>query len=360
MATKRCSQCVLPESYPGIDFDEAGRCHLCRSYQKPVVKGEHALKRQVSSRKGERYDVLLTLSGGRDSSYVLYYAAKVLGLRVLAITYNNGFRHPQAEKNIYEAGRRLGVEIIECTSRNQLNKRITAETLHATIPHGPGPTLQFMCRACYNGGLAFLYSIAHEKKIPFIFWGDSAVEKLSFVPIRHKALGMVHPGRVVFSPHGLSFIKFLGLLLAQRNEKLPPGNSPFSLKFPKLKDPNIGEIHFFDYVEWDRNEIKQIIREELGWEKPPDSISSWRFDCHLHSLVNYCHKKAIGFNHDIDGLSNMIRAGKMTRGEAMNLIEKGFDSGEWTDKMEHVCKRTLKLSDSEITTMKTWQTPVDC
>ncbi|MCG2720946.1 MAG: hypothetical protein L6290_02865 [Thermodesulfovibrionales bacterium] len=57
-------------------------------------------------------------------------------------------------------------------------------------------------------------------------------------------------------------------------------------------------------------------------------MSSWRFDCHLHALVNYCHKKAIGFNHDIDGLANMVRAGKMGRTEAMNLIERGFDSGE--------------------------------
>ncbi|MBW2324219.1 MAG: ATPase, partial [Deltaproteobacteria bacterium] len=43
-------------------------------------------------------------------------------------------------------------------------------------------------------------------------------------------------------------------------------------------------MHIFDFVEWDRNEIKKTIGDELGWRKPPDSITSWRFDCHLHSL----------------------------------------------------------------------------
>ncbi|MBW2054048.1 MAG: hypothetical protein JRI85_17755 [Deltaproteobacteria bacterium] len=103
-----------------------------------------------------------------------------------------------------------------------------------------------------------------------------------------------------------------------------------------------------------RNEIKKTIGDELGWRKPPDSITSWRFDCHLHSLVNYCHKKAIGFNHDIDGLANMVRAGKMTREEALDLIDKGFDSDEWNDELEDLVSTTLRLPASDIKTMKSW------
>ncbi|MEW6079440.1 MAG: hypothetical protein AB1724_16660, partial [Thermodesulfobacteriota bacterium] len=100
---RRCSTCILPESYPGIQFNEKGECHLCTGYQKPATKGEDALHRLLTSRKGSRYDCLVTLSGGRDSSYVLYYAVKVLGLNTLALNYDNGFRHPQALANMKTA-----------------------------------------------------------------------------------------------------------------------------------------------------------------------------------------------------------------------------------------------------------------
>jgi len=68
MSERRCSRCVLPETYPGITFDESGVCHLCNSYQKYQLAGEEALHRHLESKKGEKYDCLITLSGGRDSS----------------------------------------------------------------------------------------------------------------------------------------------------------------------------------------------------------------------------------------------------------------------------------------------------
>ena len=84
MTEQCCSHCILPESYPGIIFDENGICHLCNSYQKHHVKGGEELRRLITSKKAEKYDCLVTLSGGRDSSYTRYYAIKVLGLRALA------------------------------------------------------------------------------------------------------------------------------------------------------------------------------------------------------------------------------------------------------------------------------------
>lgn len=354
MSEYRCSQCVLPETYPDINFDINGKCQLCRSYQKPMVRGEEELRRLVYSKRGERYDGLVTLSGGRDSTYVLYYAVKVLGLRILAVNYDNGFRHAQAVENVRTACQSLGAHLMEVRSVANLNARITAHALHVTIPFGPGTPLQFMCRHCYNGGLTFVYSTAEQYKIPFILWGDSLIEKLTFIPIRGKFLNFQNPIRYFVSPRALSFSKFLYLLMVQRNECLPSGNSRFDVRCPKLKNNHIREVHLFDYIEWDRREIKRSITEELGWRKPSEKLSTWRFDCHLHSLVNYCHKKAVGFNHDIDGLANMVRAGKMDRSEAIDLIERGFDSDEWTEELEYLVKDILRLPEKDIISMKSW------
>ncbi|MBI3921391.1 MAG: hypothetical protein HY318_08255 [Armatimonadetes bacterium] len=351
---RRCTQCVLPEQYPEIRFDEYGVCHLCRAYKPPPVKGEAELRKIVSSKKGQKYDCIVALSGGRDSTFVIWYVTKVLQLRTIAATYDNGFRHPLALENAREACRRTGAELAEVRSKDNLNARIASAAVQSGIPFGPGACLHFCCYHCYNGGLSFLYTIVDQFKIPFIFWGDAYVELQSFLPVKRKFIGYKKPFQHLFSSRWLSFLKMLRLISAQRNESRPPGNSPFSLKFPRLKGPYTRELHLYDYIEWDRNRIKTVISEELGWQKPPETLSSWRFDCRLHELVNYCHKKAVGFNHGIDGLANMVRAGKMTRDEAMDLIDQGYDSDEWTEEVDDLARNKLKLTDSDIRTMKSW------
>ena len=317
------------------------------------MKGAEALREKLASAEGGRYDCLVTLSGGRDSSYVLYYAAKVLGLKTLALNYDNGFRHPQARANMDNACRRSGVELLQFQSRNNLNIRTTASALRASIPFGPGACCQFICRQCYTGGLSFLYSTAEKYRIPFILWGDSLIERVTFIPVRNR-LFFKSPLRYLVSARSGQFVRFLYLLRKLRNEALPSGNSRLDVRYPRLHTPGIEEVHLFDYIEWDRREIKRAISEELGWRKPPGSVSSWRFDCYLHGLVNYCHKKAIGFNHDIDGLANMVRAGKMTRDEAMELIDRGFDSDQWNEELEALVTRTLDLPATDIQTIKSW------
>jgi hypothetical protein len=354
MTERRCNCCILPETYPGIAFDDNGVCHLCKSYQKPQLKGKEELRRFITSKKGEKYDCLVTLSGGRDSTYALYYAVKVLGLRTLVFSYDIGFRHVQALKNMKEACRRLDTDLVEFRSKDNLNARMAASAVHTCIPFGPGAACHFMCYHCYNGGLGFLYSTAEKHRIPFVLWGDSVIELLTFLPVRRKVMGFQRLLRYACSSRCFSFFRFLYLVMVQRNEMLPSGNFPLGLSFPKLRNREIEEVHLFDYIEWDRNEIKRVITDKLGWRKPPEKLSSWRFDCHLHSLVNYCTKKAIGFNHDLDGLANMVRAGKMERAEAMDLIEKGFDSGEWNEELEELTRRVLKLPESDINTMKAW------
>ena len=349
----RCNNCILPDSYPGITFNEEQICHLCDTYQKPAVKGEDALRRVLAPVKGDKYDCITTLSGGRDSTYVLYYATKVLGLRTLALNYDNGFRHPQAQANMEVACECAGADFLQFKSKDNLNARIVASALRTTIPYGPGASCQLMCRQCYIGGLSFLYSTAEEYKIPYILWGDSIIERITFIPIRNKMF-FKSPLRYLLSLQSTHFIRFLLLLRQLRNEKLPTGNSRMDVRFPKLLTPGTEEVHLFDYIEWDRNKIITTITDSLGWRKPAEAISTWRFDCHLHALLNYCHKKAIDFNHDIDGLANMVRAGKMMRDEAMGLIEKGFDSDEWTDELDHLASEVIGLTDSEVEIMKSW------
>ena len=92
----------MPETVPGITFDKDGICSFCLSYQKEEYLGEEELERIIASIKKEdnEYDCIVPLSGGRDSSYVLYMAKAIYDLRVLAVSYDNEFRTDQALVNM--------------------------------------------------------------------------------------------------------------------------------------------------------------------------------------------------------------------------------------------------------------------
>ena len=81
----RCSKCILPEVYPNITFDNEGVCNYCKELQKIEYLGSLKLKEDlVKLKKDEgKYDCLVPVIGGKDSTYVLYQMSKVYDMRVL-------------------------------------------------------------------------------------------------------------------------------------------------------------------------------------------------------------------------------------------------------------------------------------
>jgi len=111
---KRCSRCVLPVNYPGIRFDDDGVCNFCHGTEEIKLLGEEKFLEVIDKfRNGPgKYDCMVAMSGGRDSTYVLWYAVKKLGLRTLACFVDNGFVPEQTHKNVKTATERLGVDLV--------------------------------------------------------------------------------------------------------------------------------------------------------------------------------------------------------------------------------------------------------
>ncbi len=96
-----CTKCVLPDTFPGISFDEAGVCNYCRNTPIPDAQEKQAhLKNSKpfseSKRSKHSFDVLLAFSGGKDSTYTLYTLRKPYDMKVLAFVFDNGFVSDQA------------------------------------------------------------------------------------------------------------------------------------------------------------------------------------------------------------------------------------------------------------------------
>jgi glutamine---fructose-6-phosphate transaminase (isomerizing) len=308
---KRCSRCIMPDTAKAIKFDKNGLCQLCRDYKEFIPKGEQELGKEIERYLNEKtdYNCIVPVSGGRDSSYALYYAKEILGLKPLAVHNDNDFETEVATKNLEAITKSLNVPLIRVCSKNNISKKIVAEKLKMNSSFGPGLIVDQTCEACKYGFESGAYNIARKKGINLIIWGDSKDE--STEPY-HKLTQHKIPTKLerLLSPNAVSMFKYKYYFDKMKKEYGP--DSPDSLK----------EIHLYDYIRWDRKVIVNTIQAKMGWSVPVDSPTTWRIDCSLIPLVNYLTEKAYGVSKIELGFSNMVRSGKMDRSDALKQVEQ--------------------------------------
>ena len=124
---KLCQKCVLPETFPGIRFDKEGVCNYCRDWVSITVLGEERLKEKLEKfrNKGDKYDVLVPISGGRDSSFTLYNVIYKFDARALALTVDSGFITEEGYRNISKITDVLDVKHIWIRNKrkNEISKK---------------------------------------------------------------------------------------------------------------------------------------------------------------------------------------------------------------------------------------------
>jgi hypothetical protein len=276
---------------------------------------ENAIK--LTKGKNNTYDCIVPVSGGRDSTYVLFAAKRELHLKVLAVSHDNEFRNEQALINIRNACKILDVDFISVRSR----RNIAHKMVRSGIRCSPSLRLFGLCRACSYGYRSVVYRMAEKYCVPLILWGESqaeatqAMEKRAFDHLDLKG----GRGPTLWNPN---FFMNLYYSLMQRYEFPVHGNRILDWGVPFLKNKNIKELRLFDCIPWDRKKIKETITKELGWEKPKNHVSTWRTDCELHALVNYSYFKLFGCSKDCFGYCKMINGGQMKREEALEQEEK--------------------------------------
>jgi hypothetical protein len=172
--TVRCARCLYDETVPGISFDEQGVCNYCHMHDqldREYPTGEEGQKRlraladkiRAEGRR-KKYDVIVGVSGGCDSSYMLYLT-KNLGLRPLAVHFDNTWDSTVAVENIHDVLNKLDVDLYTYVVDNKEYDDIYRSFLKAGLPDVEAPT---------DIGLAVTLNKAAEKfGVRYIFEGHS-------------------------------------------------------------------------------------------------------------------------------------------------------------------------------------------
>lgn len=330
---KRCTVCNLPSNYPGITFDEKGVCSICKKKEKQVqYKGINQLKKDIKaildkSDKDREYDCVVGYSGGRDSSYLLYFAKEVLKLKVLAITLEHDFIPKQTRKNIENLAWKLGVEV-KFIKNDALNK--CGRQCVKAWSKNPDPAMcATFCTGCRYGIKKIIPQYARKHHIPILLVGNTPYEKINYrvnllcgnakkytkgAKIKGYAKKLLQNPSYLLSPNSmhkqwLDFISYEG----KKGENV----NPTTIK------------PFYDYIEWKEEEVIPTI-QKLGWKYDESLNSSWRSDCFANLLRQYYYKRLLGFN-DLDVYyARMIRNQKISKEEALKKIE---EEGKYDDEV---------------------------
>ncbi|MBI5472754.1 MAG: hypothetical protein HY961_10465 [Ignavibacteriae bacterium] len=314
----RCTICVTPDSYPGLTLNTDGVCNHCEEYfklygdwrsSKAERKASFEKFVTIAKRRSRSYDALVPLSGGKDSTYVLYLASKVYKLRVLCYTFDNGFQSDVAKENIRAAAHASGADLVTYRPNPDMMMSLYRHFLkHAGM----------FCPVCMRGITAGEFMISDTFDVPLVLKGTSRRTEERLAPEIFQD-GNISFFRKVLKQH--PFDGNVGALLYDRSlwGKLQRGM--FLLSRGRLRTGRI-DLYMPDYFEWNYAEIFRVISQEMGWKRLPDRDE--HIDCIAEPLVHYYirEQKIPELTQSTLRYSAEIRDGQMTREDALRIVEQ--------------------------------------
>lgn len=331
---KECVRCIMSKSSDkSITFDTNGVCNHCLRYDELVEsrifsgqKGQQKLNELVAkikkSGKGKKYDCIVGVSGGVDSTYVAYLSKK-LGLRPLAIHFDNGWNSNLAVVNIEKTLSLLGIDLDTYVIDWDEFKDLQLSFLRASVPDGEIPT--------DHGIDAVLWQKAAQHGIKYILSGmNFATESLS-VP------------DWAYGHSDWRYIKDIHKKFGHVKLKTFPHFGFFRLGYDNIiRQTRI--VSLLNYVDYNKSEAMDLLQRELGWTyyggKHYESIYTRFFQ-------GYVLPNKFGIDKRVGHCSDLINSGQMTRKEALDEVSRsGYDPDLLSTDMDFV-KKKLNLNDEE-------------
>ncbi len=343
---ERCDTCVLPRSGELIPFDGA-TCSLCIGGRRPntTQMSPDVLEDFVESIKqaghGRRYDCVVGVSGGRDSTYMLHQLVRRHGLRCVAGYYRTPYTPDTIDENVVRLTDRLGVKLIRLDIDHAYHNRWARRAVMLWHDDPTPVHANLACAPCKQVNREIV-KLARRYRVRYLAMGSN----------RHEAVQLaisVSDGRsgrnkAVSRATGSLRLASIGIVALSRSRRLwrflpvgIKGGLYITQDAPILHFlyPEITTFSYFYYAGWDEQECEAVLRD-VGWELPPGCNTSWRADCTFAEVKNRMFEQMTGLTYVDAFFSNRIRAGDLTRDEALRRLEvEGRPSRE---RLQEACE----------------------
>lgn len=326
---KICSRCIYDSSVPSIIFDEKGVCNYCKMTDDLVAeygtgnsKGQQIISDIIKeiklAGKNKKYDCVVGVSGGTDSSFMLHWAVEN-GLRPLAVHYDNTYNTAIATQNITSITSKLNIDLFTIVVDNHEVDDIYRAFFLSNVSELDASTDIALAETMYRA--ADKFGIKH------------VLEGHSFIEEGISPLGKNYfDGKYIASIH-----KQFGKIKL----KTYP-NMPFWTFMKWIAVKKIKKIRPYWYLNYNKEEAKILLKEKYGWQDYGGHHLENRMTAFSHS-VYFPQKFHIDYRNNT--LAAKVRNGKMKREDA---IKEYYEIPPYIEEgLVDYIKKRMKFSDEE-------------
>jgi N-acetyl sugar amidotransferase len=346
---KFCIKCVMPDTKPDLTFDERGVCDACRTFERKHGSAENSIdwaerKKEFESiieeHKGKSpsgYDCLIPVSGGKDSTYQVYFIKEVCGLNPLCVTFEPTLPTRIGRKNL-DMLNRLGVDLIHFKRNPIVYEKMVMEGFRR-VGDNEWPN--------HLGIFTTPFHFAVRFKISLIIWGECPQMEYGGPTEARQAKTLDkrwlydYGGLIGNRPEDMVSEK-LGITLRDLSMYIWPSKED-------LEEVGVRGIFLGAYFKWDVPKQLQIVKD-LGWETKIDRVETTyedyeNIDCYSMHIHDYLKYVKYGFGRGTDDAVRDLRNHLIDRAQALRLVE-AYDGKYPIESVRRFCTR-FKLSQEE-------------
>jgi amino acid adenylation domain-containing protein len=316
VAVVSCRRCGLPSNYPGVTLDGERICSVCRGFESYRDKADvyfrtmddlRGIVERMQRLRAGAHDCVVLLSGGKDSTYMLYRLVD-LGVRPLAFTLDNGFISPQAKANIRRVAAALGIDHV-FGSTPAMNQ-IFVDSLHR---------YDNVCQGCFKTIYTLAVALARERGIRFIVTGLSR--------------GQFFETRLtedLFRMDGVTAADIDALVLEarkayhRRDDVVARSLDVDVFRGDEVFD-DVEFVDFYRYCDVGLQEMYAYLDARAPWVRPSDTGRST--NCLINDVGIFVHKAKRGYHNYALPYSWDVRLGHKTLDEATEELNDAIDVG---------------------------------
>jgi len=316
---QKCTICLLPQTHETITFNKEGICSVCGNLEKKLRVSWESRRVELDTLITEKrnlnkdYDCVIPFSGGKDSTFSLYFVVNELKLKPLVTSFDHGFYRPKILENRNKVLKHLGVDFVSFTPNWKLVKKLMLISLRDKGD---------FCWHCHTGISSYPFQVAIEKDIPLIIWGESSTEYTNY----YKTEEFHNIGEDSYNK-----IANLGISAEDMQFRL---NGEFSMRdlkpfsFPPkedLIDKGILSFPLGNYIKWDTKKQVEIIKSTLGWEGDqvegvPPGYDYEKIECMMQGMRDYLKYRKRGYSRTSHLVAMDLRSEKLKKDEGVRLI----------------------------------------
>lgn len=320
-----CARCLYPaNARPAIIMDDDGVCSGCRYHESRARidwgERERMLRelleefRRRSRERGQLYDCIVPVSGGKDSHFQVYLIKVVYGLNPLLVTFNHCFNTRLGIRNLTNLVKQFGCDLVRVTASPEAVRRIArhmVKTVGDLTWH-------------YHAGIKTLpFQIAVRHRIPLIIWGEHGFAELTGMFTLDDLVEFTKWSRQEHDMRGFEATD----LVSEESGITPQDIAPYIYPSDdEIETLGVRGIYLSNFINWDAKQQAERMIDKYDFA-PVARRRSRTFnlfsktDDHANEVHDYMKYLKFGYGRATDDASTEIRHGRMTREEGVEMVQ---------------------------------------